>query len=64
MLLASPHPTLPTPKIKYADNRHCFLPKISESFPYSGWNADSVRKYPVAIQEVEDRACRSVPMVP
>lgn len=29
----------------YAKSRHDFLPKISDSLPYSGWNDVRVRKY-------------------
>jgi hypothetical protein len=48
----------------YAKSKHCFLPKMSLSFPYNGWKDVRVRKYEVAIQLVKLSALRSLPIFP
>jgi hypothetical protein len=42
---AKPQNRHPSPKTAYANKRVDFLPKMSLSLPYSGWNVVKVRKY-------------------
>ena len=45
MVWAMPQKRHPKPNTAYANKRVGFLPNISLSLPYNGWNVVNVRKY-------------------
>ena len=54
MFRANPQNKHPMPNIRYANSKAGFLPKMSLSLPYKGWNVVTESKYLLTQESVQD----------